>query len=145
MGSGYKGYLNTEGAEKRFKPTELMNELRHSGAKFSEKDVILITKNYNGKLIWLENGNDRSGLQHILKGHKNNFKGENIIELIKELSSQKPLRHIERNEGKQLCDVFLYKRNGNEYLLAYGDNGYIVTFYRISRGKNVYSKKNNSI
>lgn len=137
MGSGYNGYGHTEGAKNRFKPQGLMEQLKHSGVKYTEKDVVLVTKNYDNKLLWLEKGNEQSGLKHIMDGHKNNFKGINVPALIKTLAKQKPISHYEKNEGKQLSDVYIYKKNGKTYLLAYGDNGYIVTFYRISGGKYV--------
>lgn len=137
MGSGYSGYAHTEGAKNRFKPQELMEQLKHSGVKYTEKDVVLVTKNYDNKLLWLEKGNEQSGLKHIMDGHKNNFIGINVPALIKTLTKQKPISHYEKNEGKQLSDVYIYKKNGKTYLLAYGDNGYIVTFFRISGGKYV--------
>ncbi|MBZ4025913.1 hypothetical protein K7E08_05575 [Ligilactobacillus salivarius] len=139
MGSGYRGYLNTKGAEDRFKPEELMDELRNSGVKYTEKDVILVVKNYSGKLLWLEKGNEKSGLEHILKEHSKNFKDINIPELIKILVKQKPLKHYSKDNGRKQSDVYIYEKNGKKYLLAYGSNGYIVTFFRISGGKYVHS------
>lgn len=137
MGSGYSGYAHTKGAESRFKPQKLLDELKNSGVKYTEKDVILVTKNYDGKLLWLEKGNKKSGLKHIMDGHENNFKDTNVPALIKILTSQKPISHYEKHNGKQLSDIYIYKKNGKTYLLAYGSNGYIVTFYRISGGKYV--------
>lgn len=53
MGSGYHGYSHTQGATERFKPKNLMDELKNSGVKYTEKDVVLVAKNYDGKLLWL--------------------------------------------------------------------------------------------
>jgi hypothetical protein len=139
MGAGYKGYLHTKGANERFKPQNLMNELKNSGVKYSERDVVLVTKNYAGKLLWLEKGNKGSGLTHIMHRHGNNFKNLNVLALIKTLVKQKPIAHFEKNNGKQLSDIYIYQSNGKTYLLAYGDNGYIVTFYRVSGGRYVQS------
>lgn len=137
MGSGYIGYTYTEGASERLKPKNLMEELEKSNVKFTKDDVILVTKGYNGKLLWLEKGNERSGLIHIMKNHKNNFRDVSVPSLIKELTRQKPYKHFEKNNGKELSDVYVYKKNGKKYLLAYGSNGYIVTFFRISGGRYV--------
>lgn len=137
MGSGYNGYAHTQGATERFKSQKLMDELNKSGVKYTETDVVLVTKNYDDKLLWLEKGNEKSGLKHIMDGHKNNFNGINVLALIKTLTKQRPISHYEKNDGKQLSDVYIYKKNGKTYLLAYGSNGYIVTFYRISGGKYV--------
>lgn len=134
MGSGYLGYTNTEGARKRLKPPELMQQLKKSGVKYSEKNVVMITKNYEGKLMWLEMGNANSGLIHILNNHRNDFKeGTNIPLLLKKVLELKPIRHTIRNNGKNLADVFIYIKEKKRYLVAYGDNGYIVSFYPVGR------------
>lgn len=73
MGSGYHGYSHTQGATERFKPQDLMNELKNSGVKYTEKDVVLVAKNYDGKLLWLQKGNKLSGLKHIEKRHQKDF------------------------------------------------------------------------
>lgn len=52
------------------KPDHLMEELRESGVKFTEKDVVMITKTKNGELVWLEVGNESRGLTHIIKRHE---------------------------------------------------------------------------
>ncbi|MBB1086030.1 hypothetical protein [Limosilactobacillus fastidiosus] len=125
MGSGYRGYAHTQGAIERFKSQELMNELRKSGVNYTEKEVVLVTKNYIDKLLWLEKGNEKSGLKYIMDEHKNNFKGINVPALIKILTKQKPISHYEKHNVKQLIDVYNYKKNGNTYLLVYDNNGYI--------------------
>ena len=70
MGSGYHGYSHTQGATERFKPQDLMDELKNSGVKYAKKDVVLVVKNYSGKLLWLQKGNELSGLKHIEKDIK---------------------------------------------------------------------------
>ena len=130
MGSGYNGYMHTKGANERFKPKKLMNELRNSGVKYTKKDVVLVTKNYNGKLLWLEKGNELSGLEHIEMRHRNDFDANtNIQDLLMKILASKPLKHFSRKKGKELADIYLYKVNSKLYLVAYGDNGYIVSFY----------------
>lgn len=53
MGSGYHGYSHTQGETERFKPQDLMDELKNSGVKYTEKDVVLVAKNYDRKLLWI--------------------------------------------------------------------------------------------
>lgn len=134
MGSGYKGYLNTQGAKDRLKPKELLRELEQSDYKYTKADIVMITKNYSGKLMWLEKGNMKSGLRHIEYRHRKDF-GENvnIPVLAKKILQLKPIKHIVKKHGKQLADVYLYKHNDTVYLVAYGDNGYIVSFYPLGR------------
>ena len=134
MGSGYRGYYNTIGAINRLKPQKLFIELKESGHKYNQDKVVMITKNYFGKLMWLEEGNNKSGLKHILLRHGNRFDSKtNIPLLIKKILQTKPIKRISRQEGKQLADVFLYERDGKLYLIAYGDNGYIVSFYQVGK------------
>lgn len=136
MGSGYRGYSHTQGATERFKSQKLMDELKNSGVKYTEKDVVLVAKNYYGKLLWLEKGNKSSGLKHIEIRHQKEF-GENtdIKDLLMKILPLKPVKRFSRGKGKRLSDVYLYKKNSKHYLVAYGDNGYIVSFYPYEEGK----------
>lgn len=68
MGGGnFGGFKNTKGS---LKPEHLLNELRQSGVKFTEKEVIMITKTRKNELVWLEKGNKSKGLEHILLRHE---------------------------------------------------------------------------
>ena len=76
MGSGNSGFFrNTNGA---LKPEHLLSELIKSGVKFNEEDVLMITKTKNNKIVWLEKGNNLSGLQHIINKHGNQFVDKGI-------------------------------------------------------------------
>ena len=71
MGTGPgRDYKSTSGA---LKPEHLMDELRDSGKKFSEEDVVMIAKQKDGELLWLEKGNRKVGLQHIVERHSSNL------------------------------------------------------------------------
>ncbi|MGC8001251.1 hypothetical protein, partial [Salmonella enterica] len=48
-----QGYYNTIGAINRLKPQKLFIELKESGHKYNQDKVVMITKNYFGKLMWL--------------------------------------------------------------------------------------------
>lgn len=112
-----------------------MEELKNSGVKYTEKDVVLVAKNYNGKLLWLEKGNESSGLKHIEKRHQKDFgENTNVKDLLMKILPLKPLKHFSRKKGKKLADIYLYKKNSKLYLVAYGDNGYIVSFYPYGKG-----------
>ncbi|MDR3259844.1 MAG: hypothetical protein LBT51_09590 [Fusobacteriaceae bacterium] len=105
-----------------------MDELAKSGSKYSPKDVVMVTKTPEGKLLWLETGNDTSGLKHILGGHEADLakKGiTNISEFIKEMVKSNPV--ATKISSKGMSAVYLV--NGQYYNLVYGTNGYIVSFY----------------
>ncbi|MBP2057928.1 hypothetical protein J2Z60_001103 [Lactobacillus colini] len=132
MGRGYGNYAHTEGAKKRLVPDDLMEELENSGNKFTKSDVLMITRNYDGKLMWLEKGNERAGLKHIELRHSKDFlPNQNILILLREVLQLKPILHEKRHEknGDELSDVYLYEKDGFTYKVAYGSNGFIVTFY----------------
>ena len=62
MGTGNLGaFGNTRGA--------LITELKEKGIKFTEKDIIFITRDKTGQIVWLEKGNSSAGLEHILNGN----------------------------------------------------------------------------
>ncbi len=48
---------------------DFIEELKQSGEKFTEEDIIFIDKDPSGKIIWLEKGNQKAGLEHILHGN----------------------------------------------------------------------------
>ena len=56
---------------------ELFRELETSGVKYTAEDVITLFKNHEGKLLWLEKGNQNAGLEHIMK-HANDFASQGI-------------------------------------------------------------------
>ena len=64
---GIKGGLNSG----------LLDELANSGVKYNPDDVVAITKNADGKLVWLENGNSNAGLEHIMQ-HAEQFATKGI-------------------------------------------------------------------
>lgn len=129
MGAGNSGlYKNTKGS---LKPEHLMEELRNSGVKFTEEDIVMIAKQKNGELLWLERGNKVAGLIHIEEGHSENLKSafgvnknsipsfiKNIIEQVKIVSNVK--------KGKKITRI--YDFGGKHYVLcALGTNGFIVS------------------
>ena len=62
-GGGAKGTLNIS----------LLDELTANGVKFTPENVIATTRNFIGKVVFLETGNSKAGLQHIIKEHGSQF------------------------------------------------------------------------
>ena len=110
---------------------KLLKELIASGAKYNLDDIIFITKNAEGKLMWLEKGNALSGLSHIVIKHADEFAGKgitNIAEFLKEVLKTAPI-----NTGANSIGPFAeYLINGQKYRVVYGTNGYLVSFYPFS-------------
>ncbi|GIM94222.1 eCIS core domain-containing protein [Paractinoplanes toevensis] len=52
---------------------DLIDELARNGVKHNPEDILEIGKDPSGKIIFLEKGNSRAGLQHILERHAQDF------------------------------------------------------------------------
>lgn len=105
-----------------------MDELANSGVKCNLDEVVSVTKTADGKLLWLEQGNSSSGLTHILERHADDFAAQGIDDIPQLINDVLETTHIKvgSNDKGLYADYIL---NGNTYRLAYGTNGYIVSFY----------------
>ena len=120
------------------KPQDLLDELAASGEKVSMDKVVAVTKDADGKLIWLEqgnlneNGHFSAGLGHILEEHGKDFVNIGIPEdeipkfIVDTITSQKAY-HI-RTNGEKVYRVIV---NGKEnfFRAVISDNGFIVNFF----------------
>lgn len=118
--SGNRGGLNSN----------LLDELASSGVKYNADDVVTVMKNSDGKLMWLENGNSKAGLTHILERHADDFASQGVSDipnLLENVLSTSPVK-----TGSNAKGLFAdYMLNGNSYRVAYGTNGFVVSFYPI--------------
>ncbi|GBF81115.1 hypothetical protein [Aphanothece sacrum] len=57
---------------------ELISELQSAGIKHNPKEIIKAIRLSDGKIIFLEQGNRKSGLQHILERHGVDFMNRGI-------------------------------------------------------------------
>lgn len=121
---------------------QLIDEVKNSGAKISEQDVVGITRTPDGSIDWLETGNPKAGLEHIMNGdgtpgdmgHAQDFanigvEGEDNVSklIIDTLRDETPV--ATRGNG-QIFDVTI---DGTErqILIVVGSNGFIVTAYPV--------------
>lgn len=118
----------TEGGSGALLDNKLMSELAESGVKYNVDDVIMVTKTADGKLVWLEKGSDSAGLKHIINNHATNFADRGITDIPKFL--EETLKSTPTRMGSSSKGMFAeYIINGKEYTVAYGNNGFIVSFY----------------
>ena len=74
MSKGISGrFSGTNGANKA-----LVDELVNSGEKCTPENIVGITKNSSGKIVWLETGTKRAGFNHIVEEHGSQFHGKGI-------------------------------------------------------------------
>ena len=155
-GSGAGGPSKRDGKliSKQYDPWErdpLYKELAKSGSKFNKNDVKFVVKDKSGQLIWLEKGNSKFGLEHIVQRHEQDFKKihgvsrDNIVPHIKIIISQGNIEYsktVSRN-GRSGFEK-LYNYQGKYYLLsAIGSNGYLVSTYAVSeKTAKIYIRRN---
>ena len=116
-----------EGADGYFLDRGLMEELENSGVKYTPENVMCIVKTPDGLLQWLETGKESSGWMHI-EEHATDFQRRGVDDLysfLNEVLQTQPVRRGIRPTGPYA----VYEIGGKEYTLAYGKNGYIVSFY----------------
>lgn len=66
-------FSGTSGAGK-----SLIDEVISNGEKISPNRVVMITRDTNGKIVWMETGNSSSGLEHIIDKHGHEFNGKGV-------------------------------------------------------------------
>ena len=109
----------------------LIDEVVSNGDKISPDKVLLITRDPSGKIVWLEEGNDSSGLQHIVNEHGSDFNNIGISEdeipaFVMQAVSQGTVVGTQGKRNPRTIYEFDY--NGETYQIAVqvGSNGYIV-------------------
>jgi len=58
----------------------LIAELQEAGIKHSPDKIVRIAKKPDGKIVFLESGDAKSGLQHILSNHQDDFARRGILQ-----------------------------------------------------------------
>jgi len=100
--------------------------------KISPDKVVMITKDPNEKIIWMEIGNNRSGLEHIIDKHGKEFNirgiaNNDIPNYVLEAVHQ---GHIVGSQGKRNPrTIYEFKYYGKTQRIAVqvANNGYIVS------------------
>ena len=115
----------------------LIEELRKREVKFNANDLIFITRDASGQIVWLEKGNVRAGLSHIINRHVTDFKNACGIEegdipvFLKKVLSQGKIAEQKSRVVKGHVEYAKKIDYGGKYyiLTAIGDNGFIVSAF----------------
>lgn len=121
------------GVEKLLHDEELFDELLQRGVKFTRDNVMWITRNVNGEIVWLETGNSTAGFEHILLRHPVDQFSTFGVATEEELS-QFILSRIsnELPVGTYGSGGTVYQI-GDSYLnVVVSSNGYVVDAYNIT-------------
>lgn len=131
MGAGYHGGFGY--TREVMRPEYLIHELRVGGVKFNEANVLAVFRQKNGRLVWLESGNDMSGLQHIVRAHGEDFarKGivnDEILYVIVEVLQHGKEIGVQGKHHKTPRIIYegIYKEKTIRLSVTIGQNGYIV-------------------
>lgn len=143
MGTGYYGgFGETYGSSKKQEKDtqeDLMDALRKTGTKFSEEDLVFITRDKSNQIIWLEKGNEFAGLKHIIERHSDDFFRKHNVDskdIPNHLKAVLSFGNVEYNRlvNKNGKDGYerLYSYEGHYYLqTGIGTNGFVVSAYPI--------------
>jgi len=71
----------SDSLEPKDEKASLTAELKQAGIKHTPETILQIAKLPDGKIVFLEIGDSRSGLQHILNNHRNQFAEKGIAEI----------------------------------------------------------------
>jgi filamentous hemagglutinin len=111
--------------------TSLLEELTANGVKFTPENVIATTRNSSGKVVFLETGNSKAGLQHIIEEHGSQFAQMGVSEaqipgvVMKAVSEGKLVGYQGSGAGRPIYELTI---NGQPQRIAVtvGDNGFVV-------------------
>ena len=116
----------------------LVADLERNRVKFTRKDMLFVTRDKTGQIVWLEKGNAGSGMGHIKsRGHDEQIaKAFGIPKTEVEAYLRKVISQgsIVRNDFKPIGNRMGYERvyyYEGEYCIitAIGTNGFIVSAY----------------
>ena len=122
----------------------LVAELERNGVKFTREDMLFVTRDKTGQIVWLEKGNDDSGMGHIQsRGHDEQIakafgipKTEVETYLRKVVSQGSIVKNELKPIGSRMGFERIYYYEG-EYCIVtgVGTNGFIVSAYPHRHGK----------
>jgi len=109
----------------------LFKEMTTQGIKFTPENVVGAGKDSSGKIIFLEKGNSKAGLQHIVKEHGDQFSQIGVSEaripdvVMKAVTDGKIVGYQGTGTGRPIYETMI---NGKKYNIAVtvGNNGFIV-------------------
>lgn len=109
----------------------LIDEVIANGEKISPNKVLMITRDPTGKIVWLETGNDSSGLKHIIDAHGKDFNGKGIANAdipnyVLEAVYQGNVVGTQGKRNSRTIYEFTYNGVTRRIAIQVGENGYIV-------------------
>ncbi len=109
---------------------ELLAELQRLGIKHTPENLVRIARRRDGTIVFLETGDDRAGLQHILKNHAGEFDDRGF--LVEQIPDWIMIAVVQgRVIGIQGSSRLVHQLETNETIhyisIEISNNGYIVS------------------
>ncbi|UYA60666.1 hypothetical protein U1R68_09255 [Pectobacterium colocasium] len=109
----------------------MLKELATQGIKHTPADIVSVAKDASGRIIFLEKGNAKAGLQHIINEHGSQFAQIGITEakipevVMNAVTKGKLVGYQGSGTGRPIYETII---NGQKYNVAVtvGNNGYVV-------------------
>jgi hypothetical protein len=109
----------------------MLDELAANGVKFTPQDVVATGRNSNGQVVFLEIGNAKSGLQHIVIEHANDFATvgipeSQILSVVMEAATRGRLVGYQgAGTGRPIYEIGIDEKI-YQIAVTVGNNGYVV-------------------
>lgn len=125
-----KDVVEVEKAAAEAERAALIDELTANGVKFSEDKIVTIFRDSEGRVVFLEEGGPKAGLQHVLD-HEAEFATRGISrgqipDMLKTaLTDGKVVGYQGKGTGRPIYE-FVFNGVKQRVAITVGDNGYIV-------------------
>lgn len=112
----------------------LISQLESRNEKFTKEEVVAVTTDSSGRIVWLETGhlgNSPSGLAHIIDAHAEDFSKQGISEaeipqyIMTAVKHGSIVGYQGRGFGRPIYE-FKYEGITRRIAITIGSNGYIV-------------------
>jgi hypothetical protein len=109
----------------------LFDELTKAGVKFTPENIVKIARAQDGKVIFLETGSSKAGLQHIVERHGAEFAQKGISEaqipeaVMSAVTRGKIVGHVGKTTSRPIYEV-LFEGQERRIAVTTGSNGFIV-------------------
>lgn len=109
----------------------LLKEMSSQGIKYTPENIVQVAKNADGKIVFLETGNSKAELQHIIGEHAKDFANIGVSEaqipsvVMKAVAEGKIVGYQGKGKGRPIYETVI---NGEVHRLAItvSSNGFMV-------------------
>ena len=141
MGSGYKGYIKTQGAKDRLEIEKIIKKIELDNTKFSSNPIIIIKNQNPKKIFWLERDGNNYSLDFFNNSDKNNYlRNISFTWLIRHVLQTKLIKKFD-NRNDVSIKILLFKFKNFYYVVVNNKEGRILDFYPVKENNPVELKK----